>query len=202
MMNATCGQKCLEQFERLPRVGSWAKTFAALLVGTGDWYSTRCKLTWKLVGTKSSRLYFQLVPKTLPTEGIEFGLLPTPSTTDWNTPFKTDQKTRFLERRMQNGKTTTPSSLNQLRQMAYEGLLPTPVSRDWKGAQAAEYRKLRGQKGSHESVVSLPGFVGAIGKTSQLNPLFVEEMMGFPPGWTELPFQSGETNLSKPTETQ
>ena len=29
-------------------------------------------------------------------------------------------------------------------------------------------------------------------KTSQLNPRFVAEMMGFPPNWTELPFQSGE----------
>jgi DNA-cytosine methyltransferase len=31
-------------------------------------------------------------------------------------------------------------------------------------------------------------------KTSQLNPRFVAEMMGFPPTWTELPFQNGETN--------
>lgn len=28
----------------------------------------------------------------------------------------------------------------------------------------------------------------AFGETSQLNPLFVEDMMGFPPGWTTLPF--------------
>jgi hypothetical protein len=34
-------------------------------------------------------------------------------------------------------------------------------------------------------------------KTSQLNPRFVAEMMGFPPNWTELPFQSGETKASK-----
>lgn len=31
-------------------------------------------------------------------------------------------------------------------------------------------------------------------KTSQLNPLFVEEMMGFPEGWTLSPFLNGETN--------
>lgn len=30
------------------------------------------------------------------------------------------------------------------------------------------------------------------GGTSQLNPLFVAEMMGFPPDWTVLPFQSGD----------
>ena len=41
------------------------------------------------------------------------------------------------------------------------------------------------------------------GKTSQLNPLFVEEMMGFPLMWTTLPFlsQSGDRNQSKDTET-
>lgn len=41
------------------------------------------------------------------------------------------------------------------------------------------------------------------GKTSLLNPLFVEEMMGFPLMWTTLPFlsQSGDRNQSKDTET-
>lgn len=34
------------------------------------------------------------------------------------------------------------------------------------------------------------------GKTFQLNPLYVEEMMGFPLMWTALPFlsQSGDKN--------
>ena len=40
------------------------------------------------------------------------------------------------------------------------------------------------------------------GSTSQLNPLFVEEMMGFPKNWTTLPFLNGKKNQSKPTETQ
>jgi hypothetical protein len=35
------------------------------------------------------------------------------------------------------------------------------------------------------------------GTTSQLNPLFVAEMMGFPTDWTLLPFLNGEMNLSK-----
>jgi hypothetical protein len=41
------------------------------------------------------------------------------------------------------------------------------------------------------------------GKTSQLNPLFVEEMMGFPLMWTTLPFlsQNGDKNQLKDTET-
>jgi len=77
-MNATCGRKCLEQYEKFSHVGLWAKTFSALLIGMEGWYSKRCKLIWKLKGTKSNRMYFQLRPLTLHTEGIESGLLPTP----------------------------------------------------------------------------------------------------------------------------
>ena len=33
------------------------------------------------------------------------------------------------------------------------------------------------------------------GKTGQLNPRFVAELMGFPTNWTELPFQNGETKV-------
>lgn len=79
MMNATYGPKCLEQFGRFNRHGLWAKTFAGLLIGMTGWYSTRSKLTWKLKGTKFNRMYFQLFPSTLPTEGIESGLLRTPT---------------------------------------------------------------------------------------------------------------------------
>lgn len=53
------------------------------------------------------------------------------------------------------------------------------------------------------------GESGQLNQKSQRNdwenfptvPLFVEEMMGFPKNWTALPFQSGEENQSKHTET-
>jgi hypothetical protein len=45
-----------------------------------DWYSTKCKLIWKLKGTKYNRVYFQLQVSALPTEEIESGLLPTVQT--------------------------------------------------------------------------------------------------------------------------
>jgi hypothetical protein len=77
-MTDTSGQKCLEQFERLNPDMLWQKMFLDSLVGMEGWYSTRCKLTWKLKGTKFNQLYFQLVPSTLPIEEIEYGLLHTP----------------------------------------------------------------------------------------------------------------------------
>ena len=66
-MTATSGQKCLDAFGRFPRVGLWARMFSALLIGQEGWYSTRCRLTWKLKGTKYNRLYFQLQVSELPT---------------------------------------------------------------------------------------------------------------------------------------
>ena len=65
-MRDTSGRKCLEQLGKFSRVGLWARTFADLLIGTGDWYSTRCNLTWKLKATKCFRFYFQLVPSMHP----------------------------------------------------------------------------------------------------------------------------------------
>jgi hypothetical protein len=80
------GRKCLESFQKFDRVGLWAKTFAALLIGTGEWYSTKCSLTWKLSASKSSRFYFQLLPSTRHTEETESGLWPTPCARDTQGP--------------------------------------------------------------------------------------------------------------------
>ena len=85
------------------------------------------------------------MPLTHLTEEIEFGLLPTPRTSDKNMHWKTE---------------------------------------NWKGDDLGSYIN------------------EMLGTRSHLNPLFVEEMMGFPKNWTTLPFLNGETNLSKHTETQ
>lgn len=82
-MTGISGLRCLEQFERLPRAGSWGRTFAGLLIGMGDWSSTKCNLTWRLRATKSSRFYFQLAASERRTNATEFGLLPTPTASDW-----------------------------------------------------------------------------------------------------------------------
>jgi hypothetical protein len=162
--NATCGPKCLEQLERFPRVGLWAKTFAALLIGQEGWSSRRCKLTWKLQGTKYGRLYCQLAVSKHPTSGSEFGLLPTPKARE--APDCPSERNR-----------NTPS----LQALAAMDLLPTPTSRDHKGARSTEALEASGR--NHNN--TLPDFFAQTGKTSQLNPRFVAEMMGFPPYWME-----------------
>jgi len=110
-MTGISGRKCLEQFERFNQPGSWAKTFGALLIGTGAWYSTRCRLIWKLRATKSSRFYFQLVPSAHRIEETGYGLLPTPMACEGH-------------------KNMSCSDQNYLSNHARSGLLPSPVASD------------------------------------------------------------------------
>ncbi|WP_164851239.1 hypothetical protein [Larkinella soli] len=74
---------------------------------------------------------------------------------------------------------------------AVASLLPTPTaSSDAKGGCTRTDPKRQNDTLAH----SMHGMLGEDGKTSQLNPRFVLEMMGFPPDWTEL-------EPSKPPET-
>lgn len=77
-----------------------------------------------------------------------------------------------------------------LTAMGMNGMLPTPTSTDYKGARKRETLIKNGRGETN----SLPDAFSQVGKTSHLNPLFVAEMMGFPPDWTVLPFQSGALN--------
>ena len=175
-MTATSGQKCLEQFEKLNRSGMWAKTFAGLLIGMEGWYSTKCRLTWKMKASKLSRFYFQLAPSTLHTEGIEFGLLPTPRASE--SIERRNMKTVILK-----VETKGDVTLTTLAKYNNGILLPTPMASDG----GTKLTGLENQDSLTKRARKMPG------KTSQLNPLFVEEMMGFPENWTALPFQNGET---------
>jgi len=190
-MNATCGRRCLELSESVNPVGSWARTFAGLLVGRTDWFSKRVTLTWKLLGTPSNRLLFQLVPQAHPTDVTEFGLLPTVKTLDHH-------KQRTLDENGQNTSQTTGTKYGiHLTQMAEAGMLPTPTSSCQNAGTTIERTDGVSRRSELNHLVSQEA-----GKSSQLSPLFVEEMMGFPKNWTALPFQSGEENPSKHTATQ
>lgn len=240
--NATSGRRCLEQFERFNRHTLWAKTFAGLLIGTGEWYSTRCRLTWKLKATKSSRFYFQLAPSTLPTAEIAsglsliktptkmdgevssgkknpksgdsgtlaqeimsgyeptmrtLGLLPTPCAMDVAEGMKSTQikdgsmhsMTPTLQDAGKATKRMREDHQNNLTAIVFN-LLPIPAARDYKGANTTEALAARGRL--KEKADSLADQFHQTGKSSQLNPRFVSEMMGFPPNWTELPFLATE----------
>jgi hypothetical protein len=104
------------------------------------------------------------------------GMLPTPNAFDYNTPRKEETFKKAQQRHASKG----VNLQNPLKQMAAMGMLPTPMSADWKGGSTK--RKKNSQ------------LTETLGISSQLNPRFVAEMMGFPPNWTELPFLNGDKN--------
>jgi hypothetical protein len=119
------------------------------------------------------------------------GMLPTPTAGE----HKHGKSEKYWDNRIHKGRQ------EDLSMMLYKGMLPTPATRDYKGANSMEH--LRGENGTvMNHMGQLPNYLKFhTGQTSQLNPRFVAEMMGFPPSWTELPFQSGEQNQSKDMET-
>jgi len=129
-MTATSGRRCLEQYGRFSRVGSWGKMFSALLIGTGDWYSTKCKLTWKMKGTSYNRMYFQLVPSTHRTVATEFGLLPTVTAMDMNHGMATAKGEIVGNRVVRESGKDFSIKLSHLAQV---GMLPTPTASDVEG---------------------------------------------------------------------
>jgi hypothetical protein len=174
----------------------------------------------------SNRCLFRLVPSERPTEETECGLLPTVQTQglkmcDENgktrfypiellpTPMASDATTGAIIGRNDHFVTTGNGTLRKVNQNGINGsvglarmvqILPTPTMRDYKGAPTIESIQKRGR---NPMTNNLADCFAQTGKSSQLNPLFVEEMMGFPLMWTTLPFlsQSGDRNQSKDTET-
>ena len=187
-MNAIYGRRCLEQLGKFSHVGSWARTFQALLIGMEGWSSSRCRLTWRLRGTKYGRMYCRLQVSTLPTEETGFGLLLTPTTIE-----RAEEPEKMRARAEKNGYKYGTKYNSLMSQIVYGNFLPTPTGQDGKNSTLPTSQQERD---------SLPGHIlreYQPGETSQLNPQFVCEMMGFPPDWTLLPFLNGEQNQSKPT---
>ena len=151
---------------------------------------------------------------------VQIGLLPTPTTQE---PTSTCELTETGRRKTADGDDSHSLNLGRLAGM---GLLPTPrkqtanapsrhgqggmglqdlillptptATSDAKGGCTRPDEKRQNDTlahAMHSATAAEPG------TTSQLNPRFVGEMMGFPPDWTELPFLNGETNQSKPMET-
>ena len=181
-----------------------------------DSHSKKSARILKQQDIQSSRLIFQLAVSEHPTEEKESGLLPTaPCRRRVSNAATKKGKTEFLPLDL----LPTPTALDKaggrinrspspgaaqrptLALAARKGLLPTPCAKE-----ATKYTKTfnpNSQMGKGLTALAccemLPTPAArkkTSGKTSQLNPLYVEEMMGFPSMWTALPFLSpdGEQN--------
>ena len=134
------------------------------------WYSDRCTFSWNEKYMGNDRNLIQLKTKTK----IEF--LPTP-----------DASIRGA-RKNQNGHQVTLQDVaamqtpEALKIALDSSLLPTPTSSDQHYGTAKRSENFNRD-------CDLKHFVAyRNGKPTQLNPQFVEEMMGFPENWTSEPF--------------
>ena len=108
------------------------------------------------------------------TEEHENQMLPTPTSRD-------HRSSRLLNA---DGKSVSGKGISYgitLAKKAKYQMLPTPMAQESDKITGKENQDSLTKRARQET-----------GKTSQLSPLFVEEMMGFPKGWTVSPFHSGD----------
>ena len=150
----------------------------------GGWYSTRCAMIWKGKAMQYNRFLFLLQVSAHRTKDKGFGLLLTPTTKE--DPVNLEKFKKRMEK-YPNG-TTMPNLATQVM-----GMLQTPRASD---------KNMRWKTDNWKGDDLCSQVNEIFGTRSHLNPLFVEEMMGFPKNWTTSPFLNGELNQSKDTETQ
>ena len=125
----------------------------------------------------------------------KMGLLPTPMSTE----VRHEQRVKELKEAggqtfhsRKNGE-TRPNGLTDF--LDFHGMLLTPSASDGMRANfTMESLKRHNKKNAENSNLSEQIAHKVNGGTSQLNPLFVTEMMGFPLDWLVSPFQNGERN--------
>ena len=158
-------------------VGSGSALFDENHLYRTEHSSTSSKPSAKTSSVKdipSSRLLFRLVPSERPTAGTGCGLsqeelLPTSQTQGLK--INVDGKTELMP--------------------LY--LLPTLTASCHNAGTTANRKDGTSRESELNHLIARQ-----VGQTSQLNPLFVEEMMGFPSDWLVSPFQSGGQKPSKP----
>ena len=122
--------------------------------------------TWPRAGMTRSGTAYRLRPLAPLTAGIGSGLLPTPNKRDW--------------------KNTGPSQGNRRSpNLGTVAHWPTPKA----SPSGPDYARMRRERSGGDDLATA---VARSEPRGQLNPMWVEWLMGFPIGWTELP----------PSETQ
>ena len=200
-MTATSGRTSAKLLHTKDPLGQFSKTFMV----TSAWDSTQCSLTWKPKATPQGRLLFQLAASVLPTDETDSGLWATPRTTDvTGGPRELDEKGRRVSKTNPNLKFganladqvrmwPTPraseykdcgpvgsKSHTHMQDRKYlcaaVKMWPTPSASEHKAGQPGD--KMQKMLGNHPEVRQ--------SGTGTLNPTWVEWLMGYPKGWTDL----------------
>jgi hypothetical protein len=172
-MTVISGQKCSGSYPRFTPIGLLLK----MCLESSQWNSPICYLTWKMKATKQQRLIFQLVQQTPRMNGRGSGLWPTPTVNDSKNNGGPSQQRR------------DGMALNA---MATAGLLHTP-----KAVMVTEspigFRARINRRRAKDRKDGMPGLASQVAYTldghrtgEELQPAFVEWMLGYPIGWTDL----------------
>ena len=165
------GQSFTESFANYdPDTSSWRTSQGCLLTGWAEFSET-----WPKSGTmRSGRCYRR---QTLAHRTSEKGSSswPTPRTADWKGATKPSPTTK---RRVEEGIANLPEALQEHRRT-----WPTPRASEWKGTGPLG-SKSHGHRLKKKYLDATVQEAEQI--TGQLNPTWVEWLMGFPSGWTDL----------------
>jgi len=217
-MTVRSGRKCSELLRKHDPLGCLARTF----LESSRWNSTTCFLTWRESATPAGRLLFRLVPSMPGTDETDCGssedggMFLTPNVMDYLDP----RSEEALLRQRENNRPgrTTHSTLRE--QVAYPPpkemfannmkggvALPTRVksprveksetTQFWPTPQTDDRSNVYPKENRRAGLVSKVNQV--TGNTSDtqlgsLNPTWVEWLMGYPLGWTDL--KDSETQSS------
>lgn len=200
----TSGRRCSELSESCARVALSVRMFLeSSRLPPGRW-----SRIWSVLAITSSCLILRLRLSELGTEDREcFSLRPTPNTMDALPP----KSPEALKKEMTVSRPGRKQPCNMRDWVAVQegkSLWPTPTARDCKGANSLKHLTQPKTPGNNHHVRQLANAVklfttpcvadaqgthgGNNGRSlrpdvaGQLNPTWVEWLMGFPPGWTDL----------------
>ena len=188
-MTDISGRRCLG----LSKLSGPAGLLEKMLLGTSLWASTRCYLTFKAHVTKHGHMYYRLLPQMHRTDEIDAGLLGTPTAAAnqmspsmkkcgrqgpemWATPRTTDGTggPRKLDEKGRRISQSNPDLVFGANLADQVRMWPTPTARDYKDNASSPAELARNS-------VTLETHAGG-----SLNPQFVEYLMGYPIGYTDL----------------
>ena len=179
-MTATSGQRCYASYERFIPDGS-LRTMCQALMTRPIWSSTQCYLTWKVAATKRSRLKFQLAPLVPRIGGSECGLWPTPNS-QGGTGYMSGSNRDTWRLALEGAARMSPRGFPpEIAAEKFRGKGQNAAAQMWSTPKEQDSRHAawdRGKSNLGEEVAQIHG--------GQLNPTWVEWLMGFPLGWTAL----------------
>lgn len=185
-MTAISGRKLIGSWLSSGRLGSLERT----LLGTSAWASTACFLTWTHKATPQGRLLFQLAPSVPRTDATGFGssprkMMPTPTASD------------HIERESTSTEAVNPLTGKSVSLDRFVRFWPTSeaqasgVPRMWPTPSASDNRD-RGNMSSpavarrKEKGKQIMLSQSVSPESGALNPAWVEWLMGYPTGYTDL----------------